>query len=105
LIEVTLLVEVMLLGYGSLFDVTLEGRRIEWSVKAQGPRERPAALRQREAFGVAVQVRTTSVRSASRVRKQDSLDRDDAQQVRLGSAFPAPDTCPDRLRTPRHRRV
>jgi len=64
-----------------LSDVGLEDRRVEWTLEPQSSRERPAALRQREAFGVEVQVRTTSVRCASRVGKQDSLDRDDAQQV------------------------
>jgi hypothetical protein len=43
--------------------------------------ERPPTLRQREAFHRAMQVCTATVEGASWVRKQDSLDHDDAQQV------------------------
>jgi hypothetical protein len=80
-----------------LLDVRPEGCRIEHFREPQGSRERSATLRQRETCGVAVQVRTTSARTASRVRKQGSLDRDDAQQVRLRGADPAPNTGADRL--------
>jgi hypothetical protein len=64
-----------------LLDVVKQGCRVERSVKPQGSRKRSATLRQREAFGVTVHVRTAAARTSSRVRKQDSLDRDDAQQV------------------------
>jgi hypothetical protein len=64
-----------------LCDVLLESIRAKWSVEPQGPRERSAALRQRQAFEVGVQMRTTSARCASRVREQRSGDRDDAQQL------------------------
>jgi hypothetical protein len=63
-----------------LLDVRLEVCRIKRAVKLQGSRERPAALRQRETFEVGMQMRTTSTGGASRVGKQDSLDRNDAQQ-------------------------
>jgi hypothetical protein len=62
-------------------DVRLKGRRVGRIREPESPRERPPTLRQREAFRVAVQVRTTAVRDASRVGEQGSVDHDDAQQV------------------------
>jgi hypothetical protein len=49
-----------------------------------------------------VQMSATPRRRTSRVGEQDSIDRDDAQQVRLGDADPAPDTGSDRLDALRH---
>jgi hypothetical protein len=71
----------MLSVSGLLLEVAQQSVRAERAVEPQSSRERPAALRQREALKVEMQVRTTAVRCASRVGKQDSLDRDDAQQV------------------------
>jgi hypothetical protein len=62
-------------------EVRPEGRRVERAREAKSPRERPPTLRQRETVEVAMQVGTAATRTASRVGEQDSVDRDDAQQV------------------------
>jgi hypothetical protein len=65
----------------ALLDVAPEGCRVERSRDPEGSGERSPTLRQRETVEVGVQVRTAARRRASRVGKQGSLDRDDAQQV------------------------
>jgi hypothetical protein len=85
-----------------LREVRLESGRVGCSVEPKGLPERPATLRQREAVRVGVQVSATSRRRTSRVGEENSVDRDDAQQVRLGDADPAPDTGSDRLDALRH---
>jgi hypothetical protein len=85
-----------------LREVGLESGRLGYPVEPQGLPERPATLRQREAVRIEVQVSASSRRRTSRVWEQNSVDRDDAQQVRLGDADPAPDTGSDRLDALRH---
>jgi hypothetical protein len=81
LVETALFEVVLLRCVALLRKVLLKDRQIERAIEPQGPGERPATLRQGETIEVQVQMRTTSARCASRVRKQDSRDRDDAQQV------------------------
>ena len=88
-----------------LREVVKQGIGPKRSVPAKSPLERPATLRQCEALGVGMQVHTTPGRGSPPVGKQGSRDRDDAQQVRLGSADPAPDTCADRLDAAGHTEV
>jgi hypothetical protein len=85
-----------------LREVRLESSRVGCPVEPQGLPERPATLRQREAVRIGVQVSATSRRRTSRVGEKNSVDRDDAQQVRLGDTDPAPDTGSDRLDSLRH---
>ncbi len=88
-----------------LREVVKQVVRPQRPVEAKSPVERPATLRQCEALGVGVQVHTTPTRGPSPIGEQGSRDRDDAQQVRLGSADPAPDTCADRLDAAGHTEV
>jgi hypothetical protein len=62
-------------------DVLLDGGRIERPLEPKGPWEHPAALRQREALPIEMQVRTPARHRAARVGNECTPDRNDAQQV------------------------
>jgi hypothetical protein len=64
-----------------LREVVKQGIRARQAIEPKGSPKRSATLRQREALGVGMQVRSTTARGPSRVREQGSVDHDDAQQV------------------------
>src|SRR4051794_12433457 len=82
-------------------DVRRDGRDVRCPVEPEGPSERPATLRQREAVAVGMQVRTPARHPTSRVGDELPLDRDDTQQDRRGGTGPAAHTRAHRLRAPR----
>lgn len=81
------------------------GRGVERTRDPQGPRERPPALGELDARGVAVHVGTTSLQPAAEVGHALRTCHHDTDQLRLGRPGPASHTGAGRDRARSHGRV